>query len=166
MPDLLSLQNAPQQTLMSGDRVRQAERHASIAVRWTLTTPHARRPEALLRHGLVEPWHVDADAQPTILAWMWGHGGQAVAVAHDSRLMQLLGVACDELLRVWSSLPRTFLRETCLEAPLQVVPKRLPRDLGKVGGFPRKSPRALPEEGAGCAFLCDRGWRPLNGRES
>ena len=75
MPDLLSLQNAPQQALMSGDRVRQAERHANVAVRWTLTTPHARRLEALLRCGSVEPWYVDADAQPTILAWMWGHGG-------------------------------------------------------------------------------------------
>ena len=75
MPDLLSLQNAPQQALMSGDRVRQAERHANVAVRWTLTTPHARRPETLLRRGSVEPWHVDAGAQPTILAWMWGYGG-------------------------------------------------------------------------------------------
>ena len=61
MPDLLSLQNAPQQALMSGDRIQQAERHANVAVRWTLTTPHARRPEALLRRGSVEPWHIDAD---------------------------------------------------------------------------------------------------------
>ena len=76
MPDLLSLQNAPQQALMSGDRVRQAERHADIAVRWTLTTPHARRPEALLRRGLVEPWYVDADVQPTILAWMGATAGK------------------------------------------------------------------------------------------
>ena len=75
MPDLLSLQNAPQQALMSGDRVRQAERHANVAVRWTLTTPHARRPEALLRRGSVEPWYVNADTHPTILAWMWGYGG-------------------------------------------------------------------------------------------
>ena len=74
MPNLLSLQNAPQQALMSGDCVWQAERHANVAVGWTFATPHARRPEALLRHGSVEPWHVDADAQPTILAWMWGHG--------------------------------------------------------------------------------------------
>ena len=29
------------QALMSGDRVRQAERHANVAVRWTLATPHA-----------------------------------------------------------------------------------------------------------------------------
>ena len=87
MPDLLSLHNAPEQALMSGDRVRQAERHANVAVRWTLATPHARRPEALLRRGSVAPWNVDADAQPTILAWMWGHGGQAAAAAHDSRLL-------------------------------------------------------------------------------
>ena len=84
MLDLLSLQNAPQQVLMSGDRVRQAERHANVAVRWTLAMPHARRPEALLRRGSVEPWYVDADAQPTILAWMWGYGGQAAAAVHDS----------------------------------------------------------------------------------
>ena len=63
-------------------------------------------------------------------------------------------------------MPYTFLRETCLEARLQVVPERLPRDLGEVGGPPGESPRALPEEGAGCAFLCDRGWRPLNGHGS
>ena len=61
MPDLPSLQNAPQQVLMSGDRVWQAKRHANVAVRRTLSMPHARRPEALLRHGSVEPWYVNAD---------------------------------------------------------------------------------------------------------
>ena len=75
MPDLLSLQNAPQQALMSSGCVRQAKRHANVAVRWPLATPHARRPEALLRRGSVEPWHVNADAQPTILAWMGRYGG-------------------------------------------------------------------------------------------
>ena len=87
MPDLLSLQNAPQKALMSGDRVRHSERHANVAVRWTLATPHARTLEALLRRGPVEPWHVDADMQPTILAWMRGHGGQAAAASHDSQLL-------------------------------------------------------------------------------
>ena len=75
MPDLLSLQNAPQQALVSGNCVRQAERHANVAVGWTFAMPHVRRPEALLGRNSVEPWHVYADAQPTILAWMWGHGG-------------------------------------------------------------------------------------------
>ena len=84
MPDLLSLQNAPQQALMSCGRVRQAERHANVAVRWTLAMPHVRRPEALLRRGSVELCHVDADVQPTILTWMWGYGRQAAAAAHDS----------------------------------------------------------------------------------
>ena len=84
MPDLFSLQNAPQQALMCGDHARQAEGHANVAVRWPLTTPHARRPEALLRHGLVEPRDIDADVQPTILAWMWGYGRQAAAAARDS----------------------------------------------------------------------------------
>ena len=69
---------------MSGDHVRQDERHANVAVRWTLATPHARTLETLLRRGPVEPWHVDADMQPTILAWMWGHDGQAAATVHDS----------------------------------------------------------------------------------
>ena len=75
MPDLPSLQNAPQQALVSDNCVRQAKGHANVAVRWTLAMPHARRPEALLRRGSVEPWYVDADAQPSILAWMWGYGG-------------------------------------------------------------------------------------------
>ena len=48
--------------------------------------------------------------------------------------------------------------ETCFETRLHVVPKRLPRDLGKVGGS-GESPRALPEEAPWRAFLCDGGWR-------
>ena len=75
MPDLLSLQNAPQQALMSRDRVRQAERHANVAVGWTSAAPHSRGPEALQRGDSIEPWYVDADAQPTILAWMGSYGG-------------------------------------------------------------------------------------------
>ena len=84
MPDLLSLQNAPQQAPMSDDRVQQAKRHANVAVRWTLATPHARRLEALLRRGSVEPWEIDADVQPAILAWMGSYAGQAVVAVHDS----------------------------------------------------------------------------------
>ena len=75
MPDLLSLQNAPHKTLTCGSRVRQAKRHANIAVGWTPAASYARGPEALLRGGPVEPWYVDADAQPTILAWMGSYGG-------------------------------------------------------------------------------------------
>ena len=75
MPGLLSRQNAPQVALMSSGRVRQAERHANVAMRWTLATSHTQTPEALLRRGSVEPWHVDADTQPTILAWMGIYGG-------------------------------------------------------------------------------------------
>ena len=69
---------------MSGDRVRQAKRHANVAVGWTLATYHARGPKAILRCGSVEPWYVDADAQPTILAWMGSHYWQAAAAFHDS----------------------------------------------------------------------------------
>ena len=73
MPGLLIHQNAPQVTLEGGSRVWQAERHAEVAVWRTLAASHARRLEALLRRGSVEPWYVDADAQPTILAWMGSH---------------------------------------------------------------------------------------------
>ena len=73
MPDLLSLQNAPHEALTRISRVRQAERHANIAVGWTFAAPHSRGPEALQRGDSIEPWYVDADAQPTILAWMGSH---------------------------------------------------------------------------------------------
>ena len=74
MHDLLSLQNAPQQALMCGDRARQAEGHANVAAGWSHAAPYGRRPYALLGCSSVEPWYVDADAQSPILAWMWGHG--------------------------------------------------------------------------------------------
>ena len=70
MSGLLSLQNAPQMALVSSSHVRQAERHANVAVWRTLAASHAQRPEVLLRCGPIEPWVVDADAQPAILAWM------------------------------------------------------------------------------------------------
>ena len=98
---------------MSGGRVRQAERHANIAVRWTLATSHARRPKALLRCDPVEPLVVDADAQPAILAWMGSYAGQAAVAAHDSRFLQLLSGLGDELLKVGSFFPYAFLREAC-----------------------------------------------------
>ena len=72
MPGLLSRQDAPQVALEGGRHARQAKRHANVAMRWALAASHARRPEVLLRCGPVEPWDVDADAQPTILAWMGG----------------------------------------------------------------------------------------------
>ena len=40
MPGLLSRQNAPQMALVGSSRIRQAERHANVVVRWTLTMPH------------------------------------------------------------------------------------------------------------------------------
>ena len=132
MPDLLSLQNAPQQALMCGDRARQAEGHANVAVRWALATSHARRPEELLRCGPVEPWDVDADAQPAILAWMGSCARWAAVAAHGSCVLQFLSGLGDELLSGGHSLPCVLLRETCREARLQVVPKRLPREVGKV----------------------------------
>ena len=132
MPGLLSRQNDPWVTLVGGSRVRQAERHANLAVRWTLAASHEERAEALLRCGSVEPWDVNADAQPTILAWMGGHARQAAIAAHGSCFLKLLSGLGDELLRVGLPTPCDFLRETCREARLQVVPERLPHDFGKV----------------------------------
>ena len=143
MPDLLSLQNALQQALMKGDRVRHAERHANVAVRWTLTTPHARSPEALLRCGSVEPWYADADAQLTTLAWVRSSARWAAVAAYCSCFLKLLRYLGDELLSTGCSFPSVLLKETCRETRLQVVPERLPRDLGKVGGPLGVSPRAL-----------------------
>ena len=80
----LSFQNASHQALVGCSRVRQAEGHANEAVRSARATPHARRPEALLRSDSIEPWVVDADAQPAILAWMGSYAGQAAVAARDS----------------------------------------------------------------------------------
>ena len=80
----LSCQNAPQKTLVISSRVWQAERHANVAVWRTLAASHARRPEALLRCDSAEPWIVDADAQPAILARMGSYAGKAAAAMHDS----------------------------------------------------------------------------------
>ena len=132
MPDLLSLQNASQQALMSGDRVRQAEGHANVAMRWTLATSHARSPETLLRCDSVEPWVVDADAQPAILARMGSCARWAAVPALGSCILQLLSGLGDELLGAGRSSPGVLLRETCCKACIQVVPGRLPRDVGKV----------------------------------
>ena len=75
MPGRLSLQDAPHEALTHNSRVWQAVRHANVAVGWTSTAPHSRGPEALQRGDSVEPWYVDADAQPTILARMGSYGG-------------------------------------------------------------------------------------------
>ena len=93
-------------------------------------------------------------------------GWWAAVAAYGPCFLKLLDCLGDELLRVGPSLSHAFLSEMCREARLQVVPKRLPCDLGKVGGPPGESPRALPEEGAERAFLCDRGRRPLDRRGS
>ena len=68
MPGLLSRQDAPQVALEGRLHARQAKWYVNITMRWALTASHARRPEKLLRCGPVEPWNVDADAQPGILA--------------------------------------------------------------------------------------------------
>jgi hypothetical protein len=46
--------------------------------------------------------------------------------------LQFLRGLGDELLSGERSLPCVLLWETCLEARLQVVPERLPREVGKV----------------------------------
>ena len=73
MHGLLSLHDTPHEALVRGSRVRQAVRHANIAVGWTFTAAHSQGLEALQRGDSIEPWYVDADTQPTILAWMGSH---------------------------------------------------------------------------------------------
>ena len=132
MAGFLSRQDAPQGALEGGCHTRLAERHANIAVRWALATSHARRPEELLRGGPVDPWNVDVDAQPAILAWMGSCARWAAVAAHGSCILQLLSGLGDELMSAGRSSPGVLLRETCYEACLHVVPERLPRDVGKV----------------------------------
>ena len=131
MPGLLSRQNALQVALECDSRVWQAKWHANIAVRWTLTPSNARRPETSLRCRLVEPWNVDADAQPTILGRMGSCvGWWATVAANGPCLLKLLGSLDDELLSTRRSLPSALLRETCGQARLHMVPECLPRDVG------------------------------------
>ena len=68
MPVLLTHHDTLQVVLEGSCQARQAEWHANVVVRWALAMSHMRRPEKLLRCGPVEPWYVDADAQPGILA--------------------------------------------------------------------------------------------------
>ena len=76
------------------------------------SVPQAKA-ETLLRRDSVEPWVVDADMQPAILAWMGSYARQTVVVAYDYCFLNLLSGLGDELLRVGSSLPHAFLREMC-----------------------------------------------------
>ena len=130
MPGLLTCQDALQIALEGDSHARQAERHANIAVRWTLTSASTRRPEALLRCGPVEPWDVDADAQLTTLAWVGSGTRWAAVAAYCPCFLKLLGDLDDELLSIGRSSPVVLLRETCRKARLHVVPERLPRDVG------------------------------------
>ena len=132
MPGLLTRHDAPQVALEGSSHARQAERHANIAVRWTFAMPNTRRPEALLRCGLVEPWYVDVDAQLTTLTWVGSNARWAAVTAYCSCCLKLLRYLGDELLSTERSLPSVLLRETYRKTRLQVVPERLPRDVGKV----------------------------------
>ena len=132
MPSLLTRHDAPQVALEGSSHARQAERHTNVAVRWTFATPNTRRSEALLRCGSVEPWYVDADAQLTTLAWVGSYARWAAIAAYCSCLLKLLRYLGDELLSVGRSLPSVLLKEMCHETRLQVVPERLPHDVGKV----------------------------------
>ena len=69
---------------VSSSRVRQSKRHENVVVRRTLAAPHTRKLEALLRRGSAEPWVVDANTQPAILAWMGSYTMQAAIAAYDS----------------------------------------------------------------------------------
>ena len=131
MSGLLSRQDAPHVALEGGSRVRQAEGHANVAVRWTLAPTDAWRPETSLRRGPVEPWNVDVDAQPAVLARMGSCAGWWAAVAaYGPCFLKLLDCLGDELLSTRRSSPCARLREMCSEACLHIVPERLPRDVG------------------------------------
>ena len=132
MPGLLTHHDAPHVVLEGNNHAWQAEWHANVAVRWTFAAPNTRRPEALLRCGSVEPWYVDADAQLTTLAWVGSNARWAAVAAYCSCFLKLLRYLGDELLSAGRSLPSVLLKETCRETRLQVVPERLPRDVGKV----------------------------------
>ena len=71
----MRLRNVPHEALVRVSRARQAVRHANVAVGQTPAAPHSRGLEVLHRSDLVEPWYIDADAQPSILAWMGSYGG-------------------------------------------------------------------------------------------
>ena len=154
MPSLLSCQNAPHMALVGGSRVRQAEKHAKIAVRRTLASSHVRRPEGLLRCGPVEPWDVDADMQLTTLAWMESSSKWAADTAYCSCFLKLLSGLGDEILRAGRSSPGVLLSETCREARLHVVPERLPR--GKVSPPRAHGPDEHKEGRAGRAAVAGR----------
>jgi hypothetical protein len=62
MPGLMSRQDVPQVALVLGSAIRQAKRHANIAVRGALAPAHLGRPEELLRCDSGETWDVDADS--------------------------------------------------------------------------------------------------------
>ena len=132
MPGLLTYQDAPQIALEGGSHARQVEQHANVAVRRTLTPASTRRPEALLRCCPVEPWDVDADAQLTTLAWVGSSARWAAVAVCCSCFLKLLRYPGDELLSTGRSLPSVLLKEMCRETCLQVVPERLPRDVGEV----------------------------------
>ena len=132
VPSLLTCHDALQVALEGSGHARQAELHANVAVRWTFAAPDTRRLEALLRCGLVEPWYVDADAHLTTLAWVGSNARWAAVAAYCSCFLKLLRYLGDELLSVGRSSPSVLLRGTCRETHLQVVPERLPRDIGKV----------------------------------
>src|SRR3954462_2429116 len=54
-PGLLSLRDAPHEALVCDSHVRQAVRHANVAVGWTIAAPHSRGPEALLEATRLSP---------------------------------------------------------------------------------------------------------------
>ena len=131
MPGLLSRQSAPQVVLECDSRIRQAEWHANIDVRWTLTPTNARRTKTHLGCGPIKPWDVDADAQLIVLARTRSYARWWAAVAaHVSRFLKPLGRLGDELLSTMHSTPCALVREACIEACLHVVPEHLPRDIG------------------------------------
>ena len=78
---------------------RQAERHADVAVGWTLASANTRLPEEPPRCGPVNPGDVDVDAELLTLARVVSHASwQATIALQNPCLLNLLDCLADELL--------------------------------------------------------------------
>ena len=131
MPGLASRQGVSHAALEHHSRARQAERHANVAVRWTLASADTRRPHELPRRGPVEPGDVDADAELLTLARAVSRASwQATIALQNPFLLNFLDCLADELLNAWCLTPAAFSWEACSEERLHMVPERLPHDPG------------------------------------
>ena len=128
---LASQLSVPHAALECLSRARQAERHADVAVRQTLTSVNRRRPHELLRRGPVEPGDVDAEAKLLTLARAVSCATRQATIAlQNPSFLNLLDCLADELLNVWCHTPAAFSWEACSEERLHMVPERYSHVIG------------------------------------